>query len=250
MRFQASGELAMILPLAVPAGSPEDAVEFVDLTGYPTLLEDLDRAFPAEFLVPSGRGGAVPAQSRAPRLAVQNVGAFEASFVPSPQDFERLDPRFRLPSEAWDQLPGYEDFGFAVFKLREPPRRGWTSRLFGSSGRAVHPMAFRFPRRDPTTLFFPTVHVHDGEVHAQADFDHSLFFQVEEGHTAVARVASLPSLHRFEVSPAQLRQHVAVERSQGLLDPTLSCLRDRLSGRRSNTDYVLDVRPESEGWRP
>jgi hypothetical protein len=67
----------------------------------------------------------------------------------------------------WDALPGYADWGFAVFKLR--------------SGRAqsVHPMAFVFPRRDPRTLFFPTVHVHDGTVPAEATFDHSLYAQPE-----------------------------------------------------------------------
>ncbi len=32
-------------------------------------------------------------------------------------------------------------------------------------------MAFEFPHRDPTRLFFPTVHVHDGRVHARAEFD-------------------------------------------------------------------------------
>jgi len=46
-------------------------------------------------------------------------------------------------------LPIYEDFGFAVFKLRAGLKR-------------IHSMALEFPRRDPKSLFFPTVHVHDG----------------------------------------------------------------------------------------
>lgn len=41
----------------------------------------------------------------------------------------------------------------------------------------VHPMAFRFPTRMPETLFFPTVHVHDGEYHETAAFDHTLYCQ-------------------------------------------------------------------------
>ena len=39
-------------------------------------------------------------------------------------------------------------------------------------------MAIKFPQRDPASLFFPTVHVHDGHnVPPLADFDHELFFQ-------------------------------------------------------------------------
>ncbi|MCY1006350.1 hypothetical protein OV079_12415 [Nannocystis pusilla] len=38
-------------------------------------------------------------------------------------------------------------------------------------------MAFEFPSRFPDWLYFPTVHVHDGRMHATARFDHSLYFQ-------------------------------------------------------------------------
>ena len=34
-------EVAMVLPLPVPANSPDDAVKFIDLSGYPTLFTDL-----------------------------------------------------------------------------------------------------------------------------------------------------------------------------------------------------------------
>ena len=44
-------------------------------------------------------------------------------------------------------------------------------------GGDVHPMAFRFPTRDPSSVFFPTVHVHDGEVVETARFDHDLYWQ-------------------------------------------------------------------------
>lgn len=35
-------------------------------------------------------------------------------------------------------------------------------------------MAFVLPRRDGRFVFFPTVHVHDGEVHPTAAFDDTL----------------------------------------------------------------------------
>lgn len=37
--------------------------------------------------------------------------------------------------------------------------------------------AFSFPSAIPQTLFFPTVHIHDGEVHEKAGFDHMLYCQ-------------------------------------------------------------------------
>jgi hypothetical protein len=120
---------------------------------------------------------------------VHDVGDFEASFVPSPRDFDRVDARFRLPGDVFEALPEYADWGFCVFKLRRAPgsRGSGLLDLFKSKSqkstsgkpRTVHPMAFEFPRRDPSALFFPTVHVHDGEVHPTAEFDHALYCQTE-----------------------------------------------------------------------
>jgi hypothetical protein len=80
------------------------------------------------------------------------------------KDFSRLDEQFRLPVGTWDKLPQYGDYGFAVFKLKKGEHR-------------IHPMAFLFPRANPKKLFFPTVHIHDGKVHDQAEFDHALYCQ-------------------------------------------------------------------------
>src|SRR5207248_7445223 len=95
-------------------------------------------------------------------LNVVDVGSFEASFVPTIPDFERLDERFRLPTGTWDQLPQYKQYGFTVFKLKP-------------GAKVIHPMAFEFPRAAPARLFFPTVHIHDGKVHDTATFDHALY---------------------------------------------------------------------------
>src|SRR5688500_17134373 len=45
MTVGASTELAMLLPLPVPAGTGEDAVRFVDLSGYPGFFGDVEEAF-------------------------------------------------------------------------------------------------------------------------------------------------------------------------------------------------------------
>jgi hypothetical protein len=63
-----------------------------------------------------------------------------------------------------DEASRYRDHGFAVFKLKPGEAK-------------IHPMAFSFPRRDTKTLFFPTVHIHDGKVHPKAGFDHGLYCQ-------------------------------------------------------------------------
>ena len=44
----------------------------------------------------------------------------------------------------------------------------------------VHPIAFEFPTRDPSRLYFPTVHVHDGAYNDTAGFYHRLYCQRED----------------------------------------------------------------------
>jgi hypothetical protein len=180
MRLAADAEVAMILPIPVPAGTGEDAVRFLSLERYPKLFDDLDELFHEPML--RSRGATRSAPSRAP-LAVHAVGAFEASFVPTLADFDRLDPRFRVPPGTIDCVPAYVDWGFAVFQLA--PTHGLAS---------VHPMAFEFPTRTPARLFFPTVHVHDGTLHAHAEFAHRLYAQgVEPEQTWVHR--RMPASH-------------------------------------------------------
>jgi hypothetical protein len=180
LKLAAAEDLAMVLPLPVVAGSGEDAIAFVDLDTSPTFFSGLDQAFR-----PAAASGELSAQSRslgAP-LPVHQVGSFEASFVPRADDFDRLDPRFAIPSSLWATLPSVRSYGFVVFKMRmpAPPRPPLLARLFGNVEppplRAFHPMAFWFPRAQRERIFFPTLHVHDGRVHASATFDHVLYAQ-------------------------------------------------------------------------
>lgn len=230
MSFGAARELAMILPLPVPPGPSDDAVEFISLQGYERFFDDLAAAFPS-FLVMSRSKGALGVQAgRAPTLVVHEVGDFVASFVPTLADFERLDPRFRLDPTVWERLPRYRDWGFAVFELA-PKRLGLWARLFGGPGRqTVHPMAFRFPRRDPRTLFFPTVHVHDGAVHETAGFDHTLYCQPD---------AITAATFGWQESGGPIGRWVDPQRSGGLIDPDAPAYRQILHGPRRNLDQEL-----------
>lgn len=179
MDFGSKGDVAMILPLPVAADAIDGGVHFIDLSGWADLFTRLDALFPRpEAGVRKNLARAAgPMQS----LPVLRVGSFEASVVPSPAEFVRLDSRFRMPPSFFAALPAYRDYAFAVFKLAP----GLEQR--------VHPMALRFATRDPLRLFFPTVHVHDGRVHRRAAFDHALYWQVADKPAAAEQVADPPT---------------------------------------------------------
>lgn len=165
LELGAAGDVAMILPLPVAPEAGDGGLEFINLDGYPGFFSTLALLFhpPMPAAVRSAPYAFAP-QARA-TLPVHNVGAFEASFVPTLRDFDRLDARFRLPESVWHEIGGYDDYGFAVFRLA-PGKKA-----------LVHPMALQFKTRSPDQLFFPTVHVHDGSVHPEAHFDHYLYYQ-------------------------------------------------------------------------
>lgn len=212
MDFRASEAMAMILPLPVLPGSGERAVRFINLHGKADLFGSLARCFPVAYQARSRAAASAP-ESAAP-LAVEKVGSFDASFVPSVADFARLDARFRLPAGTWDRIPAYRDWGFAVFKLRP-------------DATTVHPMALAFPRREPERgLFFPTVHIHDGQVHRKEEFDHTLYCQRPEGEPSPAGWQESPG------HPASLTQRTY----GGLLERHAHVFRRTLSGQMRNTD--------------
>lgn len=258
MHYASPVELAMVLPLPTPPRSAEDAVAFIDLSGYPDFFESLAGGFPRH---PDSEGMTLSARSRT--LEVHSVGSFEASFVPTQKDFARLDERFRLPEGAFERLPQYRDYGFAVFKLKQGRQE-------------VHPMAFSFPRRKPDELFFPTVHVHDGTVAEQAAFDHVLYCQGaraalegwQASHkwsraswqelSAAAREAKLKELRlmgyseeqaldeakllgAYQSMPSPARRFVDCGRAKGIVAPEETVARHMLRGLRANADTLVPV---------
>jgi hypothetical protein len=221
MSIQMDQDLAMILPIPTPRKSPDDAVRFINLKGYPEFFDDMAIG----FLEPS-RGDVDAATDEAPRerpkLAVVDVGDFGASFVPSIGDFDRLDDRFRLPSTAWEALPQYRDYGFAVFKLKEGKAQ---------EQQRVHPMAFEFPRAKAKQLFFPTVHIHDGEVHDEAEFDHVLYCQ---------RPGGVDTRRQRWIESRQLAsQFLKIDKCEGLVDGKNHIYQLTIQGERKNEDILV-----------
>ena len=209
MELSAPEPVAMILPIPVPANAQESAVTFISLEQYPTLFADLYAAFNPPLLSFSrGKGGGEST------LAVHVVGAFVASFVPALRDFRRLDRRFRIPAGTIDKVDEYADWGFVVFQLA------------ATKGKAqVHPMAFAFPTRHPERLFFPLVHVHDGTLQAEAEMDHVLYAQ------------GVDRLRTFTTLSTPARDHVALERAQGVFAPDAPLSRREMVGTYPNRDF-------------
>lgn len=211
MKLSAASDVAMVLPLPVDRPLLGSALRFIDLSGYVDFFDDLNEGFPP----PAATFGAFAVSGAPPpqKLVVQKVGAFDASFVPTVGDFGRLDERFRLPEGVWEQLPQVRDFGFAVFKLS------------AGTNQDVHPMAFEFHTRDPERLFFPTIHVHDGAVHAEASFAHALYAQTDRGE--------LPGFVR---TPGPARDFIDLDRAKGLVDGDLRLDLRSIWGRHENED--------------
>jgi hypothetical protein len=162
-----------------------------------------------------------------PMLVVHEVGAFVASYVPSPRDWERLDPRFRLPAGVLHARGEYEGWGFAVFQLKPRGSRG------GASTQTVHPMAFTFPTRKPRALYFPTLHVHDGDtVPARATYDHTLYLQSED--EVLTRTVA------WRRSARPLGKSVDAKRARGLVAPKSLAYRRTLWGEDPNEDTWID----------
>jgi hypothetical protein len=210
-------DLAMLLPIPVPKNTKEDAVKFINLEKYPSFFDDMRNGFPKPRMPAFGGfggfpGGAMP--NNAP-LQVVEVGSFEASFVPTVKDFERLDERFRLPGETWEKLPRYKDFGFAVFKLKK------------GENKRIHPMAFEFPRAEPRKYFFPTVHIHDGKIHARAEFDHALYIQPDR------------MLVGWKESRQTAGMFIKADKTQGIIDPRRHIYVKEMHGTFKNEDVVV-----------
>lgn len=229
MDVEVERELAMVLPLPVPRGCGDDAVEFLSLDGYDRFFDDLAAAFPpSHLLAPQAKSRSPLAHASPPKLVVHEVGQFEASFVPSRADFARLDERFRMPEEVFQEAAEVRDYGFAVFRLK-PKKRGLLG--FFTKRQRVHPMAFSFPRRNPGALFFPLLHAHDGRVPSTAAFDHLLYAQPDPLLRAL--LPWIPSSKALDV-------HVDTARARGLVaEGEPGCVLP-VFGQLPNADWSLE----------
>ena len=219
MEYAARGPLAMVLPLPIARGAGEDALSFISLEDCPDFFDHLSAGFYRRAVPDDEIQDMLGSLDVSETLKVHEVGDYEASFVPRPEDFGRLDERYRLPPDIWLSLNTYRDWGFAVFKLKSTP------------GAKVHPMAFTFPRRDRERLFFPTLHVHHRKLEETARFDHWLYCQPEP--------AMNWHLQGWSDSDGPARAFVDCPQAGELLDLDYPCWRMQIKGLQKNTDTWL-----------
>lgn len=236
MKYSAQTPTAMILPVPVALPAREDSLRFKSLKEYPELFDDLARGFPVIQTHSRGAKSAPePQYAAAAPLAVHEVGDFIASFVPSVADFSRVDAQFAIKKDVWDKIPAYKDYGFAVFQLKQ------------LSGKP-HPIAFELDSRFDSTIYFPTVHIHDGSVHEKDDFDHALYLQapVADQHAGdYEGPDSVDGATGFVRSNGPAKDFTDPKKAQGLLDPDLLVHKLTMKGSLPNRDTFRDLKPTS-----
>lgn len=227
MNYESQDENAMILPIPVKRPVQENSLRFIDLKGYADFFDDLADGFPYHSPPSIGCSASFDPASR-PDLQVFNIGNYMASFVPGLPDFSRLDSRFSLPNKTWAQIPKYAEYGFAVFQL-------------AAGSLKPHPMAFEF-QSDRDAVYFPTLHIHDGEIHDTEEFDHVLYVQ----HAGFdSRVYGYQNSNVVDKSTGLIRsKYLAnrfcdVGRAAGLMDGDLLIHRKLIRGNLPNRDTEI-----------
>lgn len=160
---------AMVLP--IPIRSPSTPIALLDLSAHSRFFTSLYVNFVDTRPPPPPAFGAPPGASPPRVLEVVTIGSFEASIVPALDDFSRLDARFHLPPGLRAVLATrYADWAFVVYQL-------------APGNILLHPFGVTFESRWTKHLFFPTVHVHDGQsAPPGAFFAHSFFAQGAKLH--------------------------------------------------------------------
>jgi hypothetical protein len=228
MNYASREKNAMILPIPIRQPVRTDSLRFINLQGYSAFFGDLTKGFPYQapaFNISCSKPmDVLPAGA----LEVFNVGSYLASFVPRMADFSRLDERFVLPASTWAKIPQYATFGFAVFQLAAGSLR-------------PHPMAFEFETA-ATSIYFPTVHIHDGEIHDSEEFDHVLYMQ----HAGFdSQVYGYQNSTVPDESTGLIRSKFAasrfceIERSADVVDGKLLVHRKIIRGEYPNQDTLI-----------
>jgi hypothetical protein len=202
--FAADGPIALTMPLPTPPGTTADAVKFTDLSGYPEFFVDMEKGFPY--------ARDVTGANRKMRAGTPN--AYEGFFYPTLQDLSGLEEDLRIPDEVWSQLVEYNDFGFAVVKISPDVH-------------PFYPLALQFPMRNPNLLYFPTLHIRNGQAPEEVNFDHDLFCQARAGWLRTYDIAS---------------SFMDIDRANGVIDPGERVSRMTVQGMHPNSDILVGLK--------
>jgi hypothetical protein len=222
MTFRPTHPVAMILPVPTMNHTEEKAVSFIDLSHYPDFFDDLDKAFPWTRQLQMGR-----TISRA-TLEVHSVGDYIASYVPGKAAFDRLDTVFQLPDSAWNSIPDYTGYGFAVFQFQ-----AWADPI------RVHPIAYHYTPVAWKNLFYPTTHLHNGGfAHRYAYYDHVLYTQTDECVTE-------DKFKEPDMLVGQVPTWMRREMTKGIIGHASKPVSVEIKGEGRNGDHIWDISGDS-----
>jgi hypothetical protein len=240
MEASLMGDNAMILPV------PGTDVEFVNLEGYPEFFKDMDSLFPQKL---TRLAKSLSRSGGTKTLEVHDVGQYIASYVPSMNDWDRIDPVFKLADNCWEELPDYSTFGFVVFQLKSknhgrdyseeyagivPPSR----KRLQLGVEKFHPMAYTYTPID-NRIFFPTTHVHDGEVEKVSNYDHKLYYQLDDDFSTVPLTTS--NHFSWEISTGMPSSSMNIHACLGLVNAFAPIARLHLDNvDLPNQDIILE----------
>jgi hypothetical protein len=230
MNYESQHENGMILPVPIRRPATGESLRFIDLREYEDFFDDLDDGFP--YVQPSFNiscSKPVDVKS-AGALKVFEVGNYIASFVPTMLEFSRLDERFTLPDSTWSLIPQYATYGFVVFQL-------------AAGSLTPHPMAFEFENANDS-IYFPTMHIHDGQVHETEEFDHVLYLQHAGFDSRVYgyRNSDIADKATGLIRSKYVARHFCdMDRCNGVVDPDLLVHREIIRGINPNRDTSIET---------
>lgn len=163
---------AMILPVPNPL-----SVELLNFKNYKKIFDDCRECFHHDDGSRNDRHMYRAALSASfdsrPPLPVYTVGSYQASIVPSINDFDRVDTQIlRVNPQVFTLLKDTYDssFGFIICQLREGSHQ-------------YHPFAYTHEIHNCNLLFVPTLHYHLGETSVKADWDHTIYSPMTDLYT-------------------------------------------------------------------
>lgn len=163
---------AMILPVPNPL-----SVKLLNFSHYTNIFEDCRECFHYDDgSMKNGRlyrSSLSASAEHRPPLPVYTVGSYQASIVPSIDDFDRVNTQIlRVNPEVFKLLKDTYDpsFGFLICQLREGSHH-------------YHPFAYTHLIHKSKLLFVPTLHYHLGEKNVTSDWDHTIYSPMTDLYT-------------------------------------------------------------------
>jgi hypothetical protein len=205
--YASDGMTALVIPIPVSNTNRDRSVKVINLSTYRNFFDHLSRVFPRENTTK---------QKAQPIL--QYVNHIEPiTYWSTLTEFnEKVDPRFKLAQEFWNQLSYYQDWGFVSVIL--PDTADNFNRTF--------PFAFEFKTRLPDGMFIPTLELSNCHLNASTVFHHELYYQGKR-----RQLSDCPSTHLLEESIDYTRSRPLLVEGPGF--------KRSLTGKFPNGDVVI-----------